>query len=409
MGPTLAERLQRARTGRAGPGAARVPDESALADALGAQPIAPGVLMLERRLSARLRHGRGRLGVAAELEWLAWETVAGRADARGAPSGSASGADSQAQAQCSAPPWLCLDTETSGLAGGTGTWAWLAGLLRPQGEGWILRQYLLARLDAEPDYLEALAHELDAPVRLVTYNGRAFDAPLLATRFRLAGRPDPLAGLPHLDLLAPVRRAFGHTWPDCRLATAEERLLGVRRTDDLPGSLAPAAWLGWLRRGESGPLARVLRHNRDDLLTLACLLPALDRAYRDPTAHGAEVRTVAAAHLAQGDRDRALAILAAGRRELDPAGLSDLARLYRQAGDWGRAVEIWEGLAATGDTQAQAALARYHEHRSGDIQRALALAEALPDGADRERRRGRLRAKLDRAAANLCLGLPGSD
>lgn len=398
-GPSLADRIRRARTGQDSAAAGRVPDEGALAATLGAEQLAPGVLMLERRLPARLRHGRALLGGPAKLAALPWAGARGVPD-RVAAAGSGPEPD--------APAWLCLDTETSGLAGGTGTWAWLTGLLRPQAGGWVLRQYLLARLDAEPAYLEAIAPELTAPARLVTYNGRTFDAPLLATRFRLAGRPDPLAGLPHLDLLAPVRRAFGRTWPDCRLATAEERLLGVRRADDLPGSHAPAAWLGWLRRGEAGPLARVLQHNRDDLLSLACLLPALDRVYRDPAAQGADPRTVAAAHLARGDLQRALAILAGSRRDLDPAGLLELARLCRRTGDWVRAVGIWEPLAAAGNAQAQAALARYHEHRSRDLNLALVLAEALPTGTDRERRRDRLRTKLARADANLCLGLPRS-
>ena len=397
-GPGLAERIQRARTGRDCAAPAQLPDETVLAVALGAERLAPGVLMLERWLPARLRHGRSLLGGPAELEALPWTGAHGPAD-----EAADTGVDPNA------PAWLCFDTETSGLAGGTGTWAWLAGFLRPQVDGWVLRQYLLARLDAEPAYLDALAPELTAPARLVSYNGRAFDAPLLATRFRLAGRPDPLAGLPHLDLLAPVRRAFARSWPDCRLATAEERLLGVRRRDDLPGSLAPAAWLGWLRRGETAPLARVLRHNRDDLLSLACLLPALDRVYRDPAAHEADPRAVAAAHLSRGDLQRALAILAGSQRDLDHAGLLDLARLYRRTGDWARAVGIWEPLAAAGDAQAQTALARYHEHRSRDLNLALELTEGLPTGADRERRRGRLRAKLARTETNLCLGLTGGD
>jgi hypothetical protein len=93
---------------------------------------------------------------------------------------------------------------------------------------------------------------------------------------------------------------------------------------------------------------------------------------------------------------------------LDPAGLRDLARLYRRTGDWVRAVGIWEPLAAAGDVQAQAALARYHEHRSRDLNLALELAETLPAGTDRERRRQRLRTKLARADTNLCLGFPSS-
>jgi hypothetical protein len=146
----------------------------------------------------------------------------------------------------------------------------------------------------------------------------SFDAPLLATRFRLAGLADPLVGLPHLDLLAPVRRAFGRCWPDCRLATAESRLLGLERRDDLPGAAAPLAWLGWLRRGETAPLARVLRHNRLDLCSLAGLLPRIDAAYADPASQGADLRAVAAHHREQGRLDLALALLAGHRRSLDP-------------------------------------------------------------------------------------------
>ncbi|WP_295384306.1 ribonuclease H-like domain-containing protein [uncultured Thiodictyon sp.] len=414
-GPTLAERLRRVSTGRAVPEPAttRTPDEAALAAVLGADILAPGVLRLERRLDARLRHGRGMLGSAHVPQHLPWppaEASPGGSGLQPRPDAAEIGeAGSRPQLAPTAAHsvWLCLDTETSGLAGGTGTWAFLTGLLRAAGVGWCLRQYLLTRLDAEAAYLDLMGAELapDAgPACLLTYNGRSFDAPLLTTRFRLAGRPDPLAALPHLDLLAPTRRAFARVWPDCRLATAESRLLGVQRADDLPGSAAPAAWLDWLRRGETGPLAAVLRHNRADLLSLAGLLPVLDAVYRDPAAFGADCRSVAAAHQARGDQAQALRILAANRRDLDAAGLHDLARLYRRSRDWGRAIGIWEELCARGDPEARAALARFHEHRSGDLGRALELALALPPGPERERRCRRIAEKLERAGRNLSLG-----
>ena len=396
-GPSLTQRLRRLSTGRTtpAPAAPSTPDESALAAALGAALLCPGVLCLERRLDPRLRHGRVLLGSSHCPQDPPWTQAP--------PVGWISAAQPP-QAQ-SPGDWLCLDTETSGLAGGTGTWAFLTGLLRPDGPGWCLRQYLLTRLDAESAYLERIAAELVVPVRLLTYNGRTFDAPLLATRFRLAGRADPLVGLAHLDLLAPTRRAFARVWPDCRLATAESRLLGVQRDGDLPGSAAPAAWLGWLRRGETGPLAAVLRHNRADLLSLAGLLPVLEAVYRDPGAFGADCRAVAAAHLARGDEAQALRILAANRRGLDAPGLHDLARLYRRSGDWGPALGIWEDLAARGDAAARAALARFHEHQGGDLARALDLTQTLPPGAERERRGARLRAKLERRGAGLQIAL----
>lgn len=378
-GPSLTERLRRLAPGSGGPPRPRSPDERALADCLGAQVLGPGVLLIERCLDPRLRHGRFRLRLPEEPRFL------------------------PLPADCAAgdppTPWLCLDTETSGLAGGTGTWAFLTGLLRQTGQGWVLRQILLTRLDAEPAYLEAVGAELARPARLLTYNGKGFDAPLLTTRFRLAGIADPLAGLPHLDLLAPVRRAFGRCWPDCRLATAESRLLGLERRDDLPGAAAPLAWLGWLRRGETVPLARILRHNRQDLCSLAGLLPRMNAVYADPATQGADVRAVAAAHRERGRLDLAVKLLAAHRQSLDTDGLLDLAALYRRAGQWAQSVAIWEPLESAGDLQARAALARYHEHRSRDLERALALTEALPFGEQRERRSARLLLKRSRRVA----------
>ena len=402
--PSLAERLRRVGVGRtAERDPVGMPDERALANVLGAVCLAPGVLRLERRLSSGRGHGRvppTELTALGDLPWGEAVPVADRLDAGAGPDGG-HGLEAHATGD-----WLCLDTETSGLAGGTGTWAFLTGLLSADGRDWLLRQYLLTRLDAEPVFLDLLAAELTRPATLLTYNGRAFDAPLLATRFRLANRTDPLAGLPHLDLLGPTRRAFARRWPDCRLVTAESRLLGFQRSGDLPGAAAPAAWLGWLRRGETAPLAAVLRHNRDDLLSLAGLLPALAGVYRDPAAHGADCRTVAAAWQRR-DPARALRILAANRQDLDAAGLHDLARLYRRAGEWVQASGIWEALAARGDATARAALARYCEHHRGDLTRALALAESLPPGPERERRQTRLRVKLgrDRPAGQIDLAI----
>jgi uncharacterized protein YprB with RNaseH-like and TPR domain len=107
---------------------------------------------------------------------------------------------------------------------------------------------------------------------LVSYNGKCYDAPLLATRYRLARMSNPLTGLRHLDLLHPVRRRWKGVWENCRLATVERQLLGVLREDDLPGSEAPAAWLTYLRGGSAANLRRVAHHNAQDLRSLAGLL-----------------------------------------------------------------------------------------------------------------------------------------
>jgi hypothetical protein len=119
----------------------------------------------------------------------------------------------------------------------------------------------------------------------------------------------------------------------------------------------------------------------------------MDAVYADPAAQGADVRAVAAAHRERGRLDLAVKLLAAHRRSLDTDGLLDLAALYRRAGRWAESVAIWESLESAGDLQARAALARYHEHRSRDLERALTLTEALLCGEDRERRLARLLAK----------------
>jgi uncharacterized protein len=389
--PSLAERLRRISVGPSRVESAHGPQTHVLAEAVGAVEIAPGVLCLERRFVGHRRHGQVSMGPCGDSSIDAlidrgWVTAASHL----APC-----PESEPVAHSpTVTDLVCIDTETSGLAGGTGTWAFMTGLLRARDDGWTLRQFLLTRLDSEPAYLEAIAAELTSAGLIVSYNGLSFDIPLLTTRFRLSGQSDPLPALPHLDLLRPVRRAYGRVWPDCRLASVEQRLLGFKRKDDLPGSEAPAAWLAWLRAGEMTPLAGVLRHNRWDLLSLAALIPRIGEVFSDPGAFDADVRAIAAYHHAQGRSEQALHLLQSERHRLDRAGLLDLARLHRRRGGWDQASAIWAQLNATGDIEARAELAKYHEHRTRDLRLALALALALPPGPSTERRCARLNAKL---------------
>jgi uncharacterized protein YprB with RNaseH-like and TPR domain len=167
---------------------------------------------------------------------------------------------------------LHFDTETTGLAGGTGTRAFMIGAADWQEGALRIRQLLCTQLRAERAMLECFAGWLSSDTVLSSYNGRCYDAPLLAARYRLARLPDPLRGLRHLDLLFPVRRRFRGVWENCRLATAERNWLGILREDDLPGSEAPRAWLDYLRGGDARDLRRVLAHNDQDLRTLGALL-----------------------------------------------------------------------------------------------------------------------------------------
>jgi uncharacterized protein YprB with RNaseH-like and TPR domain len=167
---------------------------------------------------------------------------------------------------------LHFDTETTGLAGGTGTRAFMIGAADWVDGRFRLRQLTITTMAAENAMLRTFASWVAQDTTLVSYNGKCYDAPLLATRYRLARLANPLAGLLHLDLLHPVRRHWKGHWENCRLATAERQLLGVVREDDLPGSEAPAAWLTYLRGGSAANLRRVAHHNAQDLKSLAGVL-----------------------------------------------------------------------------------------------------------------------------------------
>ena len=359
----LAGRLRRLRTGvRRHAGG----DEADLAATLGGRLLAPGVICIERRVPLPPYRE------LAPRELPGGEGVRPRR-------------------------LLFLDTETTGLAGGSGTLVFLLGLARHREGEWVCRQYLLSRIAGERALLEQAAAWAGPGADLVTYNGRCFDLPLLETRFRLAGVANPFAERPHLDLLQPVRRAFSPVWPDCRLATAERRLLGLRRRDDLPGAQAPAAWLGWLRGGEQGRLAAVCRHNRQDILSLVALLPALLAVYRDPVGAAADPLAMARLLLRRGREPEALSLLQSARRRLPPAGALERARLLRRRGRWAEAVAIWQELAREGSDAAREHLAKYYEHIERDYPRAQHHTRALPDGPLKRHRHARLERLLARS------------
>jgi hypothetical protein len=180
-------------------------------------------------------------------------------------------------------PLVCLDTETTGLATAAGTVAFLIGLGWWQGDRFRQIQLLLPDHADERALLDELARHVPVDAWLVTYNGRGFDWPLLVARYRMARRPAP-AHDGHLDLLPIVRRLFRHRMDDARLQTVERSLLGVERHDDVDGWEIPGRYLGFLRGGPAEPLAAVVRHNDEDVRSLARLIALLDAGYTSPAA-----------------------------------------------------------------------------------------------------------------------------
>jgi uncharacterized protein len=167
---------------------------------------------------------------------------------------------------------LFLDTETTGLAGGTGTVAFLIGLAWRDGDGLRLVQYFLCDFNQEDALLWAVGQSLHDVGVLVSYNGRSFDWPLLQTRLVMR-RSDPAwPSPPHLDLLTLARRIFKPRLPDCALQTIERAILDMHRMEDLPGTLIPRRYFGWLRDRQDDALEPVFIHNRQDVLSMVTLL-----------------------------------------------------------------------------------------------------------------------------------------
>jgi uncharacterized protein YprB with RNaseH-like and TPR domain len=309
------------------------------------------------------------------------------------------------------PPaeWAFLDTETTGLAGGTGTCAFLVGVGRITPDGFRVRQFFMRDYPEEASLLHALSKHLEPFRVMITYNGRAFDQPLLETRYLLNRARPPFARIEHLDLLYGARRLWKLRFESCRLTDLENQILGVERHGDLPGALIPYIYFEYLRTREAARLLPVFQHNAVDILTLACLTGIVPYAFKDPVnvplKHGAEMAGIARWLREAGEFEQARllfrrAVDAGLRDELVFRTLWDLALIERKLGDDGAALAIWDDLSAARNpyrVRALEQLAKHHEHRSKDCARALEYtraARALEDSADLERREQRLKKRL---------------
>ncbi len=312
--------------------------------------------------------------------------------------------------------WAFLDTETTGISGGTGTCAFLVGVGRITPEGFRVRQFFMRDYSEEASLLDAVARHL-APFRvLITYNGRAFDQPLLETRYLLNRRRPPFARMEHLDLLYGARRLWKLRYESCRLVDLENQVLGFEREGDVPGALIPYLYFEYLRTRRAARLLPVFHHNATDILTLACLTGIVPRAFQDPEnlpfRHGAEIAGIARWLREAGELEQSRALF---RRAIE-AGLSDdllfrtiwdLAALERKLGAEDRAVALWTDLGAVRNAfrvQALEELAKHYEHRQKDLARALEATRAALghlDSPGLRRREQRLESRIVRNRRNL--------
>jgi len=292
-----------------------------------------------------------------------------------------------------------MDTETTGLAGGTGTLAFLVGVGTCVEGTFRLRQYFLPDPAGEAAMLEDVLAEMEAGSSLVTFNGRGFDVPILQARTALRLRRfDALTDVPHLDLLPHARRLWKRRLESCALRALETDLLGVRRsTEDVPSSMIPYLYREYLRTGDPNLISGVLYHNAQDILSMAVLLAeVLGRYTRLPAEieYPPDVLSLAFVYRGLGRIERAeeafRAAIAAELVAVDRiAAWEGLAALLKTRGSSAEAVEFWEAwyAFAPDDPRPSIELAKFHEWRTHNLSaallwagRALSAASGLPDG-----------------------------
>lgn len=309
---------------------------------------------------------------------------------------------------------LFVDTETTGLSGGSGTLPFLIGLAWFEDESLRIEQLVLPAPGEEVPMLRRLAERVAEASALVTYNGKSFDWPLLRNRF-VMNRVPVATPAAHLDLLHCARRVFRRRLGRVRLVNMEEHVLGMRREDDIDGADIPALFWDLVRSGDGSLIAPVIEHNANDLIALAAILVIMVDLYEERRPQDEPADTLGAAQVAlradDGERADRLAAAAAGGggpNDVTADALWLAAELARRREDHEAGVALLHRAleAAAADELRQSrfhlALAKLYEHRIRDLERALIHAQAtdLEEGtAARDHRVARVVRKMEKARA----------
>lgn len=278
---------------------------------------------------------------------------------------------------------LFVDTETTGL-GGTGSVAFLVGCGSLTAEGFEVRQYVIPDYSDEAAVLEALLEEFTAERSLVSYNGAAFDLPLLTGRMIVNRAAREILHDRHVDLLHPVRRLFKRRLRDCSLTNLERCVLGFERVGDIPGYLIPSVYFDWVGEERTEDLEAVMEHNRLDIFSLYFLLGHIVQVVETEGRDLTEYEDLHSLSRLFGRRRQNERVVKLYERvdELAKGELPDDVLLYhamafKRSGELDQAVRLWGRLAGNENRQAFLAsieLAKYFEHTQKDVGRALDFA-----------------------------------
>ena len=288
-----------------------------------------------------------------------------------------------------------FDCETTSLSGGAGNTVFLFGLGYFEEREIVLEQFFLEDFPDEPDFLWALSDRLAPELTYVSYNGRAFDAQLLRTRFLLNGVPFPIRR--HVDLLYPSRRLWRRCLESCSLGSIEANVLGIERREDLPGAEVPERYFDYLRRSDPTVLAPVFAHHLSDISSLIHLADTIDRLalglleLSPRVFDGLGLATMLCGGVSEESRRRGIAALealletGAAAEGPWPDGIAvarRLGRYYRSRGDLPRVGRAWELVyRRTRSVEAAIEYAKYLEHQKRRYAEALAVVESVMEAA----------------------------
>jgi uncharacterized protein YprB with RNaseH-like and TPR domain len=361
-------------------------------------------------------------------------------------------ADDSLKAAIDPEQWLFLDTETTGLAGGTGTYAFMVGIAWWDAGGLQVEQFFMRDLDEEHSLLLELSERMKKRPVLVTFNGKSFDWPLLETRYRMTRSVPAFSPKLHLDLLHPARQLWRLRLGSVRLKDLERHVLGRdgrspdwSRHDDIDSSRIPQMYFDYLRGGPAEPIAGIFRHNQMDLRGLAALagkiLALLDSGNGLANPGNAEthdpIDVLGLSRLLRnrGHSKRARELYETALRfglprPVERLAQQELARLAKRELDYTRAISLWDALrqapspskrneaplfaedaqkALESAIEAAEQLAIYYEHRVKQPRRALDLIRAaiselqaaLGDGKLTKEHGGKIQARLARRLTRL--------
>src|SRR5215467_13573154 len=288
--------------------------------------------------------------------------------------------------------WLFLDTETTGLSGGTGTYAFLIGLAWWDAGGLQVEQFLMRDFTEEYSLLQELVERVKERPVLVTFNGKTFDWPLIENRFAMTRSIAAPKLATHLDLLHPARALWKLRLGSVRLAELEQRVLdaqrlGWHRDDDVQSALIPQHYFDYLRGGPVAPLAGVVRHNQMDLRGLAALFGKINAMLSESSEIGKETESLdlfglsrflqRRGHSARAQSACAHALSIGLPDDVRPQAQRELALMAKRRGQYERAAEIWQEMVADSQDEVHACeqLAIHYERRVKDMRRAIEYAK----------------------------------